>query len=284
MKPVKMSISILSMTLLTFAILGTLIGSSVSSVLVSKSNLEKNYLVDNEFYAQKLDDTTDSLFKSMLQNLRIESQEEELSTKDTQTIQYTLNTTLNATRFFNTVWFVGETGHVVATAPHMDLEGQKANRVGAREALQKRVPLISEPYVGLNGHLIMLVSFPVYDENGVYAGFLGGSINLDENNSLSDILSEYSQHESGLYVCVVDSKGNIIYHPDLSRISENIKDNAVIKRVLKERNGSWEVVNSKGITMLAGYASSNSSAGHWGNVSQTPKEAILEPTIELAKK
>lgn len=62
MKPIKLSISILSMTLLTFAILGTLIGSSVSGVLVSKRNLEKSYLVDNEFYAQKLTATTDSLF------------------------------------------------------------------------------------------------------------------------------------------------------------------------------------------------------------------------------
>ncbi|MCM3789368.1 sensor domain-containing diguanylate cyclase [Domibacillus indicus] len=272
------------MTLLTFVILGTFIGSAVSGALVSKSNLENNFLVDNEFYAQKLAATTDSLFKSMLQNLRVESQEEELLTKDTETIQHTLNTILNATRFFNTVWFIDETGHVVSTAPHMDLEGQKANRVGAREALKKRVPLISEPYVGLNGHLIMLVSFPVYDENGGYVGFLGGSINLDENNSLSDILGEHPQHESGSYVYVVDSKGNIIYHPDFSRISENVKDNAVIKKVLKGKDGSQEVVNSKGITMLAGYASSNSSAGHWGIVSQTPKEAILEPTIELAKK
>ncbi|MCI2255246.1 hypothetical protein L2D08_12800 [Domibacillus sp. PGB-M46] len=200
MKPIKLSIGILSITLLTFAILGTFTGNSVFSVLVSKSSLEKNYLVDNEFYAQKLAATTDSLFKSMLQNLRIESQEEELLTKNTQTIQHTLNTILNATRFFNTVWFIDETGHVVATAPHMDLEGQKANRAGAREALKKRVPLISELYAGLNGHLIMLVSFLVYGENGVYTGFLVGSINLDENNSLSDILGEYPQHESGSYM------------------------------------------------------------------------------------
>ncbi|MCI2255245.1 hypothetical protein L2D08_12795 [Domibacillus sp. PGB-M46] len=35
--------------------------------------------------------------------------------------------------------------------------------------------------------------------------------------------------------------------------------------------------------MLAGYTSSNSSAGHWGIVSQTPKEAILEQITELEK-
>ncbi|OES45818.1 sensor domain-containing diguanylate cyclase [Domibacillus iocasae] len=283
MKSIKLNINILSLTLLTFAVLGTFIGSSASSILVSKSNLENNYLVDNQFYAQKLADTTDSLFKDMVKNLRIESQEDEFLTKDPETIQHKLNTMLAATSFFNATWFVDKTGQVVSAAPHTDLKGRKTNTIGAREALRKKVPLISEPYVGLNGHLIMLISFPVYDANGNYTGFLGGSINLDENNSLSNILGEHPQHESGSYVYVVDSKGNLIYHPDSSRIRENVKDNEVIKKVLQGKDGSQEIVNSKGITMLAGYASSNSSVGHWGIVSQTPKEAVLKPTIELTK-
>ncbi|WP_158068829.1 hypothetical protein [Domibacillus epiphyticus] len=48
-------------------------------------------------------------------------------------------------------------------------------------------------------------------------GCLAGSIDLDEENSLSNILGPHPKH--------VDFKGNIIYRPDMSRINENAEDN-----------------------------------------------------------
>jgi glucose-6-phosphate-specific signal transduction histidine kinase len=72
MKSMKLSVQFLFLTLLVFAMLGTFVGSAISGVVVSKNNLEKNYLIENQFYAEKLADTADSLFSAMLINLTME--------------------------------------------------------------------------------------------------------------------------------------------------------------------------------------------------------------------
>jgi hypothetical protein len=57
---------------------GTFIGSVISSVFVSKNNLEENYLIENQYYAEKLADTTDSLFIEMFQSLTVYSKDKDL--------------------------------------------------------------------------------------------------------------------------------------------------------------------------------------------------------------
>lgn len=280
MKPVRLSVQFLILTLLAFAMVGTFTGSVLSGVAVIKHSLEKNYLIENEFYAQKLADTTDSLFRDMFKNLTIEAQDNELLSTDSKVIHHKLNQILQSTTFFNSTWFVDQTGHVLASAPEKNLNGTKLNSIGVKEALKERTPLISQPYIGVTGDLIVLVSVPVFDENAAYRGVLAGTIHLQEDNSLRKVLGRHPKHENNSYVYVVDSKGNIIYHPDTNRINDNVKNNKVVQQVMKGRNGSQEVINTKGVSLLAGYASSTSTS-HWGIVSQTPKKSVLQPTIEL---
>lgn len=281
-KPIRLSIQWLILGLLAFAMLGTYAGSVISSVVVSRNNLEKNYLIENQYYAQKLAAVTDSLFVNMIKNLTMEARNEDLMTNDSRKIHKELDFILQSTTYFNSTFFADKTGRIVASAPDMALKGTKLTSVGAKKSLEKKVPIISKPYVGVTGKLILLISVPVFDESGSYEGFLAGTIYLHEDNSLIQVLGQHPKHENNSYVYVVDSEGNIIYHPDKNRINDNVKENKVVQYVLEGRNGNLEVTNTKGIAMLAGYASAVSTS-KWGIVSQTPKESVMEPTFEMAR-
>ncbi|HYK72596.1 MAG TPA: cache domain-containing protein [Pseudoneobacillus sp.] len=284
-RPLKLSIKTLILSLFIFAILGTFIGSIgslFSSMIVSKNTLEDNYLIENRYYAQKLATTTDALFINMFKSLTMETKKEIYLTSEPNAIQKELVQTLASTSFFNSIYYLDQTGHIIASAPEMGLAGTKISRIGAKEALDRKVPLISKPYVGVTKNLILLVSVPVFDHNGVYKGFIGGTIYLHEENSLKKVLGQHPKHGNNSYVFVVDSEGNIIYHPEKSRINDNVIENKVVQKALKGQSGYEETVNTRGISMLAGYASTSSSS-KWGIVSQTPKDAVIKPAIDMAK-
>ncbi|WP_409304079.1 sensor domain-containing diguanylate cyclase [Peribacillus sp. SCS-155] len=278
----KFSIRFLVLFLMTFAMIGTFVGTVVSSVVVSRNNLEQNYLIDNQYYAQKLAITTDSLFESMLKSLTLESMAKEYVTVDSAEIRNDLQHLLKSTSYFNSTLFVDQTGRIVSAAPERQLEGTTVKSVGVTEALTKKMPLISKPYTGLTGKLILLISVPVFDANKNYKGFIAGTIMLQEDNSLKRVLGEHPKHENDSYVFVVDSSGNVIYHPDSRWLNVNVKANEVVQKVMQGKSGSQEVMSPEGIPMLAGYATS-ASASHWGIVSQTPKESVMQPTFEMAK-
>ncbi|RFU61220.1 sensor domain-containing diguanylate cyclase [Peribacillus glennii] len=280
MKPFKLNIQLLSLALLAFAMVGTWLGTAVSSMLVSKKNLEQNYLIENQYYAQKLALTTDSLFRNMFKSLKMESQDGEYLTKDSNAIYQELKHTLDSTTFFNSMLFVNQKGYVLASAPDMSIKGKQLSTVGAKAALKHKVSLVSKPYVGVTGNLILLISVPVFDDHGGYKGFLAGTIHLHEENSLTRVLDKHPKHKNDSYVFVVDSDGNVIYHPEDERINTNAKENKAVQKALKGDNGNQEVINTRGVPMLAGYASSTSK---WGIISQTPKHSVMEPTLEMAK-
>lgn len=95
------------------------------------------------------------------------------------------------------------------------------------------MPLISQPYISkVTNKLIILISIPVFDDKGEYFGFLGGTIYLSEDNSIKDTLSLHPKHAVDSYVYVVDSEGNIIYHPEKNRIGDNVIENGAVKRVV----------------------------------------------------
>ncbi|KAA0549898.1 diguanylate cyclase [Bacillus sp. BGMRC 2118] len=277
----KLRLQSLILILLTFAMLGTFLASMISSVKESKENLERSLLNENQFYAKKLANLTDELFKNMQQTLQT-------SAKDLTSIHTNVDATyleisdaLQSTNFFNSVFYVNEKGIVVRSAPQFGLEGVEIKSVGVKEALSKKAPTISEPYVGVSKQIIILVSHPVFDEKGVYKGFIGGTIYLDAQNSIQSILALHPQHRSGSYVYVVDPRGNIIYHPDKDRIGDNVIQNPIVARVTHGQEGLSEVENTEGISMLAGYAYAGTP--NWGVVSQTPKEAVKEPTFMMVK-
>ncbi|WP_057765129.1 sensor domain-containing diguanylate cyclase [Cytobacillus praedii] len=281
MKPIKLSIKLLILLLLSFAMIGTYVGSLISSQIVSKNTLEKNYLIENQFYAKKLADTTNMHFRDMFSNLSVEARDEDYKTLDSKYIYKDLYDLLHSTTYFNSTWFVDRNGIVIASVPDINVEGTKVNSIGAREALERKRHTVSDPYVGINGKLVILISVPVFNDVGTYIGFLAGTINLHEENSIKTILGQHPKHQNDSYVYVVDSKGNIIFHPNINRINDNVKENEVVKELIKGNSGSRVVINTLGEKMLAGYATVD--ANDWGIVSQTSQIAVNKPTYELGK-
>lgn len=281
MKPIKLSIKLLILLLLSFAMIGTYVGSLISSQIVSKNTLEKNYLIENQFYAKKLADTTNMHFRDMFSNLSVEARDEDYKTLDSKNIYKDLYELLHSTTYFNSTWFVDRNGIVIASVPDINVEGTKVNSIGAREALERKRHTVSDPYVGINGKLVILISVPVFNDVGTYIGFLAGTINLHEENSIKTILGQHPKHQNDSYVYVVDSKGNIIFHPNINRINDNVKENEVVKELIKGNSGSRVVINTLGEKMLAGYATVD--ANDWGIVSQTSQIAVNKPTYELGK-
>ena len=61
---------------------------------------------------------------------------------------------------------------------------------------------------------------------------------------------------------------DLIYHPDTSRIGEQVLGNSAVRAVVAGAEGSQRLINLKGIDMLAGYSPLKTTG--WGIITQTP--------------
>ena len=114
-------------------------------------------------------------------------------------------------------------GHVIEYAPEILKLDKVAiiRSLGFSKSLESKKPYISSPYYSLKGNLVVLVSFPIFDQNNKYQGFIAGFIYLHEESLLKTLLSEnYGYKNSYLYV--FDKENKIIYHPERERNWKNI--------------------------------------------------------------
>ena len=100
---------------------------------------------------------------------------------------------------------------------------------------------------------------------------MGGSIYLKDESILDTLLGSHF-YQDGTYVYVVDSDRRIIYHPESSRVGDTIKNNEVINAVTQGQSGTSPVLNSKGVQMLAGYATIPSAG--WASSPQRPRPQL----------
>jgi diguanylate cyclase (GGDEF)-like protein len=256
-----------------------LITGIVTGYLSIKANtkyLALSYLDSNSQYAKKLASDATIVLTNMRNNLEYIA-----ATAATPSFgQKELDMLYNGNQqYFNSILYVNADRVVKGISP------SNAGSVGTRlssdqsiRANQARKTLISEPYMAATGRLIVLISSPVFDENGVYAGFVGGTIYLEQDNVLSRVLNEHF-YGNGSYLFVVDDRRHLIFHPDKRRINEIVWDNDVVDKVLMKQRGSERVVNSKGKSFFAGYAYEPISG--WGIVSQTPTSVMSAPLQKL---
>ena len=151
-----------------------------------------------------------------------------------------------------------------------------------KNALAMKKPFVSEPYIATSGQVIMLMSAPIFDETGKYKGLVAGTIYLESgNNALKRLLSE-SKDENGSYVYVVDHSGHLVYHPDSSRIREDVSDNTVVKQLLQGKSGATRVINSQGLNFSLPMPTKKILGG--ASYYQTPTAVINVPLHNLFKK
>ncbi|MEH7238404.1 sensor domain-containing diguanylate cyclase [Bacillus sp. JJ1562] len=263
--------------LVMLTVLCTVFVAMYSSHLTLNETLKDRYLVNNYAYATKLSTSTSDLFLQMQKNITSLGRilgNHHLNQKD-------LDEWKNAnSNYFNSVFFTDQEGVIQAISPETVsykskvTAGMKLQSETMKKALQLKRPFISEPYSATSGQLIMLISAPIFNQNGDYQGLVGGTLYLEGENALKKMLNKHN-YDDGSYVFVVDATGRIIYHPLSSRVNENVSENKVVSKIIRGQSGSDVVINTNGNEFFAGYAVMGDTG--WGIVSQTPTSVLEEP-------
>lgn len=246
-----------------------------------ETSLTEKYLNGNYEYAKKLSLSTGQLLFDMQQDMntlamvlgRVEINQNDLNKWKES---YSNN--------FNSLFFTDTNGVVQMMSPQ-SVEWNKKVQAGTqiksdlmKQALANKVPFISNPYLSTTGRLMLIVSAPIFDKEGYYKGLIDGTVYLDHEGSLGKLLGG-EVFEDGSSVFVVDRTGRIIYHLDASRINESVSDHPLVQNVMQGKNGSAQIINSRGTEYFSGYAYVENTG--WGIVSQTPASVIEKPLHDL---
>lgn len=265
--------------LVLFSVLLTVLIGVISSIRVNTASLTANFLENNFHYARKLASNTTEVLQGMqnaMDALALRSSRQPIPPAELQD-WFAANK-----NFFHSILIADAQGTIRQIVPMVEgaEPGTKLTSPAAKQAILLKKHLISKPYVGVTGRLILLVSAPLFDHQGQYKGFVGGTIYLEDSNVLNRMLKEHF-YGDGSYVYVVDEDGRLIFHPVQSRLGESVAMNPAIQKALARENGSAEVVNSKGDSFFAGYAYEPITG--WGIVSQTPTSRVNESNLQLLK-
>ncbi|QOR68128.1 GGDEF domain-containing protein [Cytobacillus suaedae] len=281
-KGLKLQLAI-SLLVITTIVL-TIVVNLYSSAQALRASLTENYLTSNQKYASKLSTSASDLLHHMQGNINALGKMSSQKSLSQEELDHWRSAIKN---HFNSIFIVNPEGVVQTMSPKVVqfnkkvLAGTKLQTETMKYALALKKPFISEPYHGTSGQLIVLISSPVFDEAGVYKGLVAGTIYLEKENAINTMLNDHELGNSS-YVYVVDSQGKILYHPETSRINEDVSSNTVVQHVLRGERGAIEVTNSQGENFFAGYASMKNTG--WGIISQTPITVVEKPMKELMKK
>lgn len=272
----KISLATLFTGLVSLSVALTLTILLLASYHSNKQSLFETTFALNHSAATKMSHSIDSLFKSMRAGLAytgVRISAGDLS--DPQEIQKQLESMRLGSHYFNSIAVVDETGLVRGVdPPSVGTTGKYIVTDAAKEALALKKPYISKPYTSATGRLIVFMSEPLYDKDGIYRGFIGGSLYLQEENILNMMFGMHNLNSDGSYFYVVSSNGYLLFHPDKSRIGTDGSANQVVRKVLRGASGYDEVTNSQGITFLAGYSPVPDNG--WGVIVQSPISVVYD--------
>lgn len=245
----------------------TLVNSFHASYQVQKDLVVSSALEANRVYASKLASSINTFFKTAQQQLAYSATMLGQRFTDPLSVQEEVQRLRLQTDSFNSVFIVDAQGAVKVSFPDGTLS--KA-LLADQEALEHRVrtPHITKPYVDeLGQSLLVSIVCPVVAPDGRYLGYVGGSVHLGRQNTLSLLVGEH-YYRDGSYLYLVDQEKRLIYHFDPERLGEVVQGNPAIDAVVAGKAGSLRLSNSRGVEMLAGYAPVPSVG--WGVVAQRP--------------
>ncbi|MEY9972637.1 diguanylate cyclase (GGDEF)-like protein [Lysinibacillus sp. RC46] len=278
MKPNQIKLKYLIMGVAMAAFFLTGIGSIWNGYRMNVDSIKENTLETNRVYAQKLATTASSYLEEAFQTLGYSASTIKTKMYDKNALIQETERLKKQNNMFNSVLITNAEGHVLSISPPSEeVQGKVLTSVGAKEALSKREPLVSKPYKGITGRLLIFISYPIFSGTNEYLGMVAGTIYLKERNVFNELLGEHYYHD-GSYVYVVDSDGRVIYHQDPSRINDSVIDNEVVQAVVSGKSGAQQVKNTKGVEMLAGYSAVPLAS--WGVVAQRPLKVALAPSFD----
>ncbi|WP_379134758.1 diguanylate cyclase [Paenibacillus sp. sgz500958] len=272
----KLSLTTLLIGLVSLAVLLT---SSI--LLIASYESKRESLIDTTLHlnysnANKMSQTIDSLFRSMRASLMSSAEffaEKSSMTQDER--NNALEMIRNSSNYFNSMLIIDENGKLQNVDPgNLVTVGVSINEITGLEVNMFKEPFLSEPFIASTGRLIVYMSQPILDKSGNYLGAIGGTIYLHDRNILTMIFGSDTRDELGSYYYVVGSNGNLIFHPDSSRIGEDVNSNSVVQKLVMGKSGEETVINTRGEKMLAGYSSVPTSG--WGVVMVSPVSVMQQ--------
>lgn len=273
----KVSLTTLLTGLVCLSVLITLTILLVGSYQSKKQSLVDTTLSLNYSTAAKMSKTIDSLFISMQGSLRYAAKHfsENPMMNAGESNQY-LELLHQSNNYFNSIVVVNETGLVDNVVPaSVGTTGMYITAVEAKEALAAKKSYLSKPHMTVTTkRLIVFMSEPIFDVSGRYRGYIGGTLYLQENNILTMIFGSNDRDAGGSYFYVVGSDGHLLFHPDVERIGEDVSGNPVVHELMTGMGGKRQVVNSRGVELLAGYTGVPTNG--WGVAVVTPSEVVKE--------
>ncbi|MCH7375192.1 GGDEF domain-containing protein [Aeromonas sp. MR19] len=269
----KIDLRSLILALAVISVMATLSNSFYATYEAQRALLISNTLDANRVYAAKLAEMTNTVLQSSQSQLAYSAALLAPAMKDDSTLLSEMQRLQQQTATFNSVAVVNADAVVVAAYPDtLQIKGARLTSQSARLSITTRQPVITDPFVSLSGNYLISISYPIFDKEQAYLGYVAGTIYLQSHNMLSGILGQhYYQDGSSLYV--VDRNRTRIYHPDSARVGEKIRDNGVVDRVLNGEEGALALTDETGTEMLAGFAPIPQT--HWGVVAQRPRAATL---------
>lgn len=246
-----------------------------TSYQTQRALLIEQTLEANQAYASKLATNIEGFIVSAQQQLSFAARDVLLTDRSAQPLDHIVERLIKQTDSFNSVVIADAAGTIVAASETAkNLLNIKPRSAGSLQALEERKPLISKPFhaVGTVNRTLIFITHPIFDDQENYLGFIGGSIYLQQKSVLYALLGEHF-HKKGSTVYAVNQEARLIYHPDAYRVGELVDDSVVVNKVLANHVGSEQVVNTRGVEVLAGYAYVPSAG--WGVVTQRTLNATL---------
>lgn len=251
----------------------TLINSLHAIYTVQQHELISSALNANRVYASKLAEISDVFLRSAQNQLAYSARVLGSSMDDKAALSRETKRQFSQTNTFNSVVIVNADGVIVGASPEtLSVVGKTLKTPSERQSLEAKRPLITEPFIAASGNYIISISQPIFAADKTYLGYIAGTIYLQAENILNDILGRH-YYNDGSYIYVVDRSKTLIYHPQSQRIGEKVSGNPVIDAAVSGESGALAATNSQGVEMLAGFAPMSESG--WGVIAQRPRSSTL---------
>lgn len=250
--------------LLTWMSVGSVVLTAVlllvSLYFYQKANIEHTILDDNNAYAKKLAETTDRVIDISQQELAYSASTLH-SLSDYQQLIAEANRLRLQSGFFNSIVVVNNQGIVQATSPEsLDLQGIGLKSTANSVALKTHRPYISQPFMSTTGRYVIFISTPIFSGNGVYLGYIGGTIYLKEKSILNQIISTHFYNYTSS-VSIVSNDGYIIFNKNPDRVGKKINIDNDLRSMLEQNLDGHYIVKTSNGSKLLGVA--NLKATNW---------------------
>ena len=265
----KLNLRILILIFVLLSAIATLANSFWVTFKIHKQELIENALEVNKAYASRIARSVEQVLNSDLDKLKYGSIVIGKAFGDQQKLADEVQRLFGQDASFNSVLIADAAGTVIASVPeNLHLDGRTLQH---REPLSLRTPIISDAFKSIAGNLVVFISQPIFDAKGEYLGLIGGSIQLEQRNTLQALM-DTNVRKDGAHVYLVDSARRALYHTDPECIGNVAGAGLIVDAALSQDAGTLQATDANGVDMLAGFARVPSSG--WGVISQQPLENI----------